>query len=135
MPQTWARSATRDVARVYYGVSVRLGRSVRSMQAGSGSKVTRKRSSDRPAQVKAVMIDQPIVSVQDFRKTLRRLRRRGRHQFRRSDRGEIFGLLGPNGAGKTSTLECLEGLRQPDGGSAAHPGRRPGAPARASCAT
>jgi len=31
--------------------------------------------------------------------------------------GEIFGLLGPNGAGKTSTLECLEGLRGPDGGS------------------
>ena len=30
--------------------------------------------------------------------------------------GEIFGLLGPNGAGKTSTLECLEGLRDPDGG-------------------
>ncbi|MEZ4770794.1 MAG: ABC transporter ATP-binding protein [Caldilineales bacterium] len=32
-------------------------------------------------------------------------------------RGEIFGLLGPNGAGKTSTLECLEGLRQPDAGT------------------
>ena len=31
--------------------------------------------------------------------------------------GEIFGLLGPNGAGKTSTLESLEGLRDPDGGS------------------
>jgi ABC-2 type transport system ATP-binding protein len=31
--------------------------------------------------------------------------------------GEIFGLLGPNGAGKTSTLECLEGLREPNGGS------------------
>jgi ABC-2 type transport system ATP-binding protein len=31
--------------------------------------------------------------------------------------GEIFGLLGPNGAGKTSTLECLEGLRQPSGGA------------------
>ncbi len=30
--------------------------------------------------------------------------------------GEIFGLLGPNGSGKTSTLECLEGLRSPDGG-------------------
>jgi ABC-2 type transport system ATP-binding protein len=30
--------------------------------------------------------------------------------------GEIFGLLGPNGSGKTSTLECLEGLRQPNGG-------------------
>ncbi len=32
-------------------------------------------------------------------------------------RGEIFGLLGPNGAGKTTTLECLEGIRRPDGGT------------------
>lgn len=32
-------------------------------------------------------------------------------------KGEIFGLLGPNGAGKTTTLECLEGLRRPDGGT------------------
>lgn len=32
-------------------------------------------------------------------------------------RGEIYGLLGPNGAGKTSTLESLEGLRFPDGGT------------------
>ena len=32
-------------------------------------------------------------------------------------RGEVFGLLGPNGAGKTSTLECLEGIRAPDGGT------------------
>ena len=31
--------------------------------------------------------------------------------------GTIFGLLGPNGAGKTTTLECIEGLRKPDGGS------------------
>jgi ABC-2 type transport system ATP-binding protein len=31
--------------------------------------------------------------------------------------GEIFGLLGPNGAGKTSTLECVIGLRSPDGGT------------------
>ncbi len=30
--------------------------------------------------------------------------------------GEIFGLLGPNGAGKTTTVECLIGLREPDGG-------------------
>jgi ABC-2 type transport system ATP-binding protein len=31
--------------------------------------------------------------------------------------GEVFGLLGPNGAGKTSTVEVLEGLRVPDGGT------------------
>ena len=31
--------------------------------------------------------------------------------------GEIFGLLGPNGAGKTTTVECIIGLREPDGGS------------------
>lgn len=31
--------------------------------------------------------------------------------------GEVFGLVGPNGAGKTTTLECLLGLRQPDGGT------------------
>ena len=31
--------------------------------------------------------------------------------------GEIFGLLGPNGAGKTSIVECVLGLRRPDGGS------------------
>lgn len=33
-------------------------------------------------------------------------------------RGEIFGLLGSNGAGKTTTVECLEGLRKPDTGTA-----------------
>jgi len=32
-------------------------------------------------------------------------------------KGEVFGLLGPNGAGKTTTLECLEGMRQSDGGT------------------
>lgn len=31
--------------------------------------------------------------------------------------GIVFGLLGPNGAGKTTVLECLLGLRLPDGGS------------------
>jgi ABC-2 type transport system ATP-binding protein len=32
------------------------------------------------------------------------------------EQGEIFGILGPNGAGKTTTVECIEGLRSPDGG-------------------
>ncbi len=31
--------------------------------------------------------------------------------------GEIFGLIGPNGTGKTTTMECIEGLRTPDGGT------------------
>lgn len=30
--------------------------------------------------------------------------------------GTVVALLGPNGAGKTTTVECLEGLRRPDGG-------------------
>ncbi|HEY3504262.1 MAG TPA: ABC transporter ATP-binding protein [Actinocatenispora sp.] len=33
------------------------------------------------------------------------------------ERGEIFGILGPNGAGKTTTVECVAGLRAPDGGA------------------
>jgi ABC-2 type transport system ATP-binding protein len=33
------------------------------------------------------------------------------------ERGEIFGILGPNGAGKTTTVECVDGLRRPDGGT------------------
>ena len=32
-------------------------------------------------------------------------------------RGEIVGILGPNGAGKTTTVECIAGLREPDGGT------------------
>ncbi len=30
--------------------------------------------------------------------------------------GEIFGIVGLNGAGKTTSIECIEGMRQPDGG-------------------
>ena len=57
-----------------------------------------------------------VIHVKDFRKTY--------GDFVAVDgisfdvmQGEIFGLLGPNGAGKTSTLESLEGLRNPDGGT------------------
>ncbi|WP_199432884.1 ABC transporter ATP-binding protein [Qaidamihabitans albus] len=31
--------------------------------------------------------------------------------------GEIFGMIGPNGAGKTTLIECVEGLRERDGGT------------------
>lgn len=31
--------------------------------------------------------------------------------------GEIFGIIGPNGSGKTTTVECVAGLRRPDGGT------------------
>ncbi|MDE2992438.1 MAG: ABC transporter ATP-binding protein [Chloroflexota bacterium] len=39
---------------------------------------------------------------------------------------EVFGLVGPNGAGKTTTIECLEGLRDRDGGAVSVLGLDPG---------
>ena len=33
------------------------------------------------------------------------------------EEGEIFGIIGPNGAGKTTAVECIAGLREPDGGT------------------
>jgi ABC-2 type transport system ATP-binding protein len=56
-----------------------------------------------------------VINVENFSKTYRDFVAVDHISFD-VRRGEIFGLLGPNGAGKTSTLECLEGLRQPDGG-------------------
>ena len=58
----------------------------------------------------------PIIEIKDFRKTYGSHVAVERVSFE-VNHGEIFALLGPNGAGKTSTLECLEGLRQPNGGS------------------
>ena len=57
----------------------------------------------------------PAIQVQGFRKLYGDLVAVDGIDFKVQP-GEIFGLLGPNGAGKTSTLECLEGLREPDGG-------------------
>jgi ABC-2 type transport system ATP-binding protein len=61
-------------------------------------------------------MEESVIHVKDFRKTY--------GDFVAVDgisfdvmQGEIFGLLGPNGAGKTSTLESLEGLRSPNGGT------------------
>ncbi|WP_340289841.1 ATP-binding cassette domain-containing protein, partial [Aquipuribacter hungaricus] len=31
--------------------------------------------------------------------------------------GEVVALCGPNGAGKTSLLDCVSGMRRPDGGT------------------
>lgn len=39
--------------------------------------------------------------------------------------GEVVGLVGANGAGKTTTVECIQGLRRPDGGSLSVLGRNP----------
>ncbi len=57
-----------------------------------------------------------VITVKDFRKVYGDSVAVDSISFE-VQRGEIFGLLGPNGAGKTSTLESLEGLRAPDGGS------------------
>ena len=57
-----------------------------------------------------------VIIVRDFRKTYGDFVAVDGISFD-VQRGEIFGLLGPNGAGKTSTLESLEGLRAPNGGS------------------
>ncbi len=57
-----------------------------------------------------------LVQVSDFRKTYGDSVAVDSISFD-VKQGEIFGLLGPNGAGKTSTLESLEGLRPPNGGS------------------
>jgi ABC-2 type transport system ATP-binding protein len=61
-------------------------------------------------------LNEPVIQVKDFRKIYGDLVAVDGISFE-VQRGEIFGLLGPNGAGKTSTLESLEGLRVPDGGS------------------
>jgi len=61
-------------------------------------------------------VNDVIVSVKDFRKRYGETVAVDGITFD-VRRGEIFALLGPNGSGKTSTLESLEGLRKPDGGS------------------
>ncbi|MEZ5292806.1 MAG: ABC transporter ATP-binding protein [Vicinamibacterales bacterium] len=56
-----------------------------------------------------------VIRVDALRKSYGRLRAVDGVSFD-VRQGEIFGLIGPNGAGKTTTLECIEGLRTPDGG-------------------
>ncbi len=61
-------------------------------------------------------MSEQVVAVRNFRKCYGRTVAVEDVSFE-VKRGEIFALLGPNGSGKTSTLESLEGLRRPDGGS------------------
>lgn len=55
------------------------------------------------------------ITVQGLRKNYKTLRAVDGISFE-VYQGEIFGMVGPNGAGKTTTIECVEGLRRPDGG-------------------
>ena len=57
-----------------------------------------------------------VIEVRDLRKVYGTVVAAGGISFEVSA-GEIFGMVGPNGAGKTTTIECIEGLRRPDGGT------------------
>lgn len=71
----------------------------------------------------------PIIEVRNFTKTYGDFTAVDSISFS-VESGEIFGLLGPNGAGKTSTLESLEGLREPNGGELRIKGMDPSREAR-----
>jgi ABC-2 type transport system ATP-binding protein len=57
-----------------------------------------------------------VISVEHLRKTYGRTVAVDDLSFE-VEEGEIFGILGPNGAGKTTTVECVQGLRDADGGT------------------
>ena len=61
------------------------------------------------------LTSQPVIHVAGIRKTYGSIVAVDNVSFD-VQAGEIFGLIGPNGAGKTTTMECVEGLRKPDGG-------------------
>jgi ABC-2 type transport system ATP-binding protein len=60
--------------------------------------------------------EETVILAEDLRKYYRSTRAVDGVSFV-VGRGEIFGVVGPNGAGKTTTVECLAGLRRPDGGT------------------
>ncbi len=57
-----------------------------------------------------------VITVDHLRKTYRRVVAVDDVAFD-VEAGEIFGILDPNSAGKTTTVECVQGLRRPDGGT------------------
>lgn len=59
---------------------------------------------------------EPVIEVADLRKVYDGVPAVDGVSLR-VEPGEVFGILGPNGAGKTTTVECVSGLRRPDGGA------------------
>lgn len=62
------------------------------------------------------MVSAPIIQVENLRKEYGATKAVDGVSFE-VRQGEIFGMVGTNGAGKTTTIECIEALRQPDGGT------------------
>ena len=60
-------------------------------------------------------MSQAIVQVENLKLTYKSLRAVENVSFS-VNAGEILAVIGQNGSGKTSTVECIEGLRKPDGG-------------------
>lgn len=61
-------------------------------------------------------MSQAIVEVENLNLTYKGLRAVRDVSFSVNP-GEILAVIGQNGSGKTSAIECVEGLRKPDGGS------------------
>lgn len=71
------------------------------------------------------MLSPAVIEVKNLHKTYGRVMAVEAVSFE-VHKGEIFGLVGPNGAGKTTSVECIEGLRRPDGGELRVLGLDPG---------
>ena len=59
--------------------------------------------------------EQDVITVEGLRKSYGSVKAVDNVTFQ-VQKNEIFGMVGPNGSGKTTTIECVEGLRQPDEG-------------------
>jgi ABC-2 type transport system ATP-binding protein len=70
------------------------------------------------------MTESDVVTVRGLRKTYGSGVVADRLDFD-VQRGEIVGLADAGGAGKTTTVECVQGLRRPDGGVLSVLGYRP----------
>jgi ABC-2 type transport system ATP-binding protein len=62
-----------------------------------------------------IISSKKVIKVENLRKTYGSISAVDNISFEVYEK-EIFGMVGPNAAGKTTTIECIEGLRQRDGG-------------------